>query len=113
MWNKGVLCTAGILHLKAASLSEGESSLPLLRSPASTQAGVPDDCLFVESRIEVEDDVWAFDEVNMEPAGQEKKGSNGLTVLAQPGPVIPFGPHSSQNAATVHDTRRLRPSGPA
>lgn len=62
----------GMTHLEAASLNEGEPSLPLLRSPASAQAGVPDDCLLVESRIEVKDDLGAFDEVNLEPAGRNR-----------------------------------------
>lgn len=66
------LCALGIIHLKAASLNEGKSSLPLLRPPASTQTGVPHNCLFMESRIKVKDDIWAFDEVNLEPARQKK-----------------------------------------
>lgn len=73
MRNNGVPRTAGLLHLKTASLNEGESSLALLWSPASAQAGVSDDCLLVESRVEVKDDVWAFDEVNLKPTVTEKK----------------------------------------
>lgn len=67
------LCVKGVIHLKTTSLNKGKCSLPLLRTPASTQAGVPHDCLFVESRIKVKDDIWAFDEVNLEPAREKKE----------------------------------------
>lgn len=96
------LCVNGIIHLKTMSLNEGKCSLPLLRPPASTQAGVPHDCLFVESRIKVKDDIWAFDEVNLEPAREKGEGETTLHNQIQ---SILFAIYSSQNAATVHDTQ--------
>lgn len=68
------------LYLKTLPLNKREASFSLLRPPTSTQVGVSDDCLLGESRIEVKDDVRAFDEVNVESARQKKK----ITLTARP-----------------------------
>lgn len=67
------------LYLKTLPLNKREASFSLLRPPTSTQVGVSDDCLLGESRIEVKDDVRAFDEVNVEPARHKK-----TTLTARP-----------------------------
>lgn len=59
------------LYLKTASRNKRERSFSLLRPPAATQVGVSDDGLLAESWVEVKDDILAFDEVNMEPAGKK------------------------------------------
>lgn len=59
------------LYLKTASWNKRERSFSLLRPPAATQVGVSDDGLLAESWVEVKDDILAFDEVNMEPAGKK------------------------------------------
>lgn len=66
------------LYLKTLPLNKREVSFSLLRPPTSTQVGVSDDCLLRKSRIEVKDDVRAFDEVNVEPARR------GRTLTARP-----------------------------
>lgn len=44
-------------NLKTASLDKWKRSFSLLWPPATTQVGIPDDGVLVESRVKVKDDV--------------------------------------------------------
>lgn len=52
-------------------MNKRKRSFSLLRPPASAQVGIPDDGVLVESGVEVKDDVWSFDEVNVESASEK------------------------------------------
>lgn len=59
------------VYLKTLALNKGEKSVPFLGPPTASNAGISDDGLLVEARVEVKDHVWALHEVHVEPGSRE------------------------------------------